>query len=129
MSDLQWIRFANGKEKQVPKHIALDPTVQKAQKFEAIDKPGGNVVASSVLPETSKKKDVAVAAAVKPDEITEKPALTDKDLFEQHKGGKPLKEIASGLGIHWKSVEKRINDYKAANPEPATTLTNETPNT
>lgn len=129
MSDLQWIRFANGKEKQVPKHIALDTTTQKSQKFEAIDKPAGNVVASSVLPETSKKKDVAVAAAVKPDEITEKPALTDKDLFEQHEGGKPLKEIAASLGIHWKSVEKRINDYKLANPEPATALTNETPNT
>ena len=129
MSDLQWIRFANGKEKQVPKHIALDPITQKSQKFEAIDKAGGNVVARSVLPETSKKKDVAVAAVVKPDEITEKPALTDKDLFEQHKGGKPLKEIAASLGIHWKSVEKRINDYKLANPEPATALTNEIPNT
>jgi len=129
MSDLQWIRFANGKEKQVPKHIALDPTTQKAQKFEAIDKPGGNVVASSVLPETSKKKDVAVAAAAKSDEIIDAPALTDKELFEQHKGGKPLKEIAASLGIHWKSVEKRINDYKAANPESATALTNETPNT
>lgn len=129
MSDLHWIRFAKGTEKQVPKHIALDPTVQKAQKFEAIDKPGGNVVASSVLPETSKKKGVAAAEAVNSDEIVDTPTLTDKELFELHKGGKAFKQIAASLGIHWRAVEKRINDYKEANPEPATTLTNETPNT
>jgi len=129
MSDsLQWIRFKNGKEKQVPKHIALDASVQKSQNFAPIDAPGGNVVEGIILPEASKKKDV-VAVAANPDDIVEKPALTDKDLYEQFKGGKSFKDIARELGIHWKAAEKQINDYKAVNPEVAEILTNETPNT
>ncbi len=54
--NLQWIRFANGKEKQVPAHIALDPSVQKSQNFQPINGAGGHTLQPGSVRVPQKKK-------------------------------------------------------------------------
>ncbi len=117
--NLQWIRFWNGTEKQVPKHIALDPTVQKAQNFEPINKQGGTPLQPTEAP-VPQKKNVAAVSPDKQEVTASADAITPagspaKELYEQNKAGKSFAEIAKGLGIHWRAVEKQVAEYKEAN--------------
>lgn len=125
--NLQWIRFSNGKEKQVPKHIALDPSVQKAQNFEPITKKGGTVLPVTTAAPPPQKKNVAAVSPDKQEVTASADAITPssnsaKELYKQNKAGKSFVEIAKSLGIHWRAVEQQINDYKQANQ-----IDNETP--
>lgn len=128
MSDnLQWIRFSNGTEKQVPKHIALDESTRKQHKFELIDKAQGKVVEVPAIP-VPEKKSAAGDNGVEKENAgineTEGEVLNNDETgkvadaklwYEKNKAGTSFAEIAKSNGLHWKSVQTAINKYKAEN--------------
>lgn len=124
---LHWIRFANGKEKQVPQHLALDASTQKSQNFVPIDGPKGNTLTAQAAPVVTEKKSVAEDELKNAEEATAnaeiKPApeagtiTTDTESVEAkmirlHTAGKSYAEIAKEFGVHWKKVEKVVVDSK-----------------
>ena len=136
MADLQWIRYATGKEKHVPTHLAFDTTLQKQQDFKPIDGPQGKEIGNEVKPEVKKNlvaegSEVPTTTQAEPelkttvaenapeggaesDEIKEvvDPA---KAMYEANKAGKAFAVIAKDLGIHHNQVRAQIKAYKAAN--------------
>lgn len=55
MADNLWIRFADGREKQVPSHLALDATMQQTLNFKPVNAPV-TAGAKTVKPPQPKKK-------------------------------------------------------------------------
>jgi hypothetical protein len=55
MADNLWIRFADGREKQVPSHLALDATMQQTLNFKPVNAPAASK-AKNVKPALPKKK-------------------------------------------------------------------------
>lgn len=112
---LHWIRFSNGKEKQIPQHLALDLSLQKQQGFEAIDGPGGKTVEGVAEQVSQKKSAVAVEGnnkAPKADEEIKEVGPAEQ-WYNEHKSGKTFPEIAKSNGVHYKTVESAVNKYKA----------------
>jgi hypothetical protein len=102
---LQWIRFKNGKEKEVNEKLAFDPNLQKVQQFVVIDAPSGNAVSAPIL--NAEKKSVPP--------VTSEPKAVDykKEFLKANLEGKAFAEIAKPSGLHWKQVEKIIGEAKA----------------
>jgi len=101
---LQWIRFKNGKEKEVNEKLAFDPNLQKIQGFVVIDAPSGNIVSTPVS--GSQKKIVPNADAGL------KPVDYEKAFIKQNMDGQSFSEIAKPNGLHWKQVEKIVGKAK-----------------
>jgi DNA-binding NarL/FixJ family response regulator len=49
--------------------------------------------------------------------VAEETETQDQQIIRLHNSGKDLKEIAKEVGAHWKSVDKVINNFKAAKPK------------
>lgn len=103
---LQWIRFKNGKEKEVNEKLAFDPNLQKVQQFVVIDAPSGNVISAPIL-NTKEKKSVET--------VSNEPKAVDykKEFLKANLDGKAYAEIAKPNGLHWKQVEKIVGEAKA----------------
>lgn len=102
---LQWIRFKNGKEKEVNEKLAFDPNLQKVQQFVVIDAPSGNIVSAPIL-NTEKKSVQPVVNEIKAVDYK-------KEFLKANLDGKAYAEIAKPNGLHWKQVEKIVGEAKA----------------
>lgn len=101
---LQWIRFKNGKEKEVNEKLAFDPALQKAQGFVVIDAPSGNVVST---PQAGNQKKIAPNA-----DAGLKAVDYEKTFIKLNMDGQSFAEIAKPNGLHWKQVEKIVGKAK-----------------
>ena len=115
MSDLQWIRFSSGIEKQVPIHLAFNPDLQRVQSFSPIEGPGGNTISATNQPTAEKKADANPVAGNVDTNKSTTDIVTDGETIEEkwiaeYKAGKSFAQIAYGSGVHWKKVEKVIKD-------------------
>lgn len=101
---LQWIRFKNGKEKQVNEKLAFDPNLQKIQQFVVIDSPSGNVVSA---PQPIGQKKIVTPAT---NEV--KAVDYEKAFIKLNADGQSFAEIGKPNGLHWKQVEKIVGKAK-----------------